>query len=405
MTHRLFFAALMVALFSSVTCGALRAESLLTPTCVHHGDVSLDGNISAGDAQMAFSIVLGTVTPTYEEGCAADCTGDGTVTAGDAQSIFYVVLGIGECADPLEPSTPVPTDTPTQTPTLMPTNTPVFVSVGNMISISAGTFEQGSLSGEPCRNSNETQFTHTLTRNLSVMETEITRQMWSDLRAVQATLPVDPSSIAHSPTLSHPVQQNMWYESVLFANLLSLQNGYTRCYYTDSGFTDPITFSSYTTGPFYCDFDADGYRLPTEGEWEYFTRAGTTTAFSCSEPNYNSGNCTSCTSGTHPTLEQYCEYCANNPGISAVAGSKLANPWGLKDVHGNVWEWCWDRYSASYPSPSATDYTGPSSGSSRVLRGASFTGSASYCRSSYRHNISPSSRGYNLGFRLVRTSP
>ena len=65
--------------------------------------------------------------------------------------------------------------------------------------------------------------------------------------------------------------------------------------------------------------------------------AGTTTPFSCNETNYNGSNCNSCTSGTHPTLEQYCVYCANDPGTTVVAGSKLSNPWGLKDVHGNVW--------------------------------------------------------------------
>ncbi len=163
--------------------------------------------------------------------------------------------------------------------------------VGNMRYVPGGTFTQGSPSGEACRDSNETQFTHTLTRNLGVMETEVTRQMWASLRAVQGTLPADPSNTTYSPTMSHPVQQNTWYEAVLFANLLSVQNGYTRCYYTDGVFTNPITSSNYTTGPFYCNFRANGYRLPSEGEWEYFCRAGTTGPFSCNETNYTSGNC------------------------------------------------------------------------------------------------------------------
>jgi len=84
--------------------------------------------------------------------------------------------------------------------------------VGNMRFVPGGIFTQGSPDGtgvdpeEPCRSSNETQFSHNLTRNLAVMETEVTRQMWSDLWAVQATLPIDPSSTTYSPTLSHPVQ-------------------------------------------------------------------------------------------------------------------------------------------------------------------------------------------------------
>lgn len=276
--------------------------------------------------------------------------------------------------------------------------------VGNMMYVPAGTFTQGSPETEPWRdNVNETQFTHTLTRNLVVMETEITRQMWADLGAVQPTLPDDPSIIDYSPTMNHPVQMSTWYEAVLFANLLSLQNGYRRCYYTNSGFTTPIELWNYTTGPFYCDSDADGYRLPTEGEWEYFTRTGTTGAFSCDEPNYNSVNCLWCFPGTHPTLEQYCVYCANEPGGTEVVGSKLPNPWNLKDVHGNVYEWCWDWYAADYPTGTVNDYVGPGSGSDRVFRGGSWSISARYCRSANRSKFDPSFRRKHLGFRLVRT--
>jgi len=276
--------------------------------------------------------------------------------------------------------------------------------VGNMRFIPAGTFTQGSPADEPCRNANELQFTHTLTRNLAVMETEITRQMWTDLRAAQPDLPPDPSSTAYSPTMNHPVQNNMWYEAVLFANLLSFQNGYTRCYYADAGFTNPITSLNYTTGPFYCNFAANGYRLPSEGEWEYFTRAGTTTAFSCNETNYTGGNCEFVPAGTHPTLEQYCVYCANGQGTTAVVGSKLANPWNLKDVHGNAYEWCWD-WLAPYPSLSATDYVGPESGSDRTLRGGSYEHRTRQVRSAFRNYVWPSYRHQSLGFRLVRTIP
>jgi len=98
---------------SSVTyCGwnvddvEIWAESSVpaTPTpnpCVNHGDTNLDGSITAGDAQMAFQIALGQITPTYEQECAGDCNGDGSVTAGDAQQIFMTALGTATCADPL----------------------------------------------------------------------------------------------------------------------------------------------------------------------------------------------------------------------------------------------------------------------------------------------------------------
>jgi hypothetical protein len=87
-----------------------------TPLCIHHGDVNFDGAWTAGDAQMAFSIVVGTYVPTTEEACAADCNNNGAVTAGDAQTIFGASLEQGECHDPLIPSTPSPTPAPTVTP-------------------------------------------------------------------------------------------------------------------------------------------------------------------------------------------------------------------------------------------------------------------------------------------------
>ncbi len=207
------------------------------------------------------------------------------------------------------------------------------------------------------------------------METEVTRQMWADLRAQQPALPADPSVGTSSPAMNHPVQNNTWYEAVLFANMLSLQNGHARCYFTDASFTDPITTSNYTTGPFYCNFYAHGYRLPTEGEWEYCCRAGSTGVFTCPEPNYNASNCTYCTAGMHPTLELYAVYCANDPGTTMPAGSKTANAWDLKDMHGNVAEWCWDVYG-TYPTGTVTDYTGLTSGAGRVFRGGGFGYSA-----------------------------
>ena len=100
-------------------------------------------------------------------------------------------------------------------------------------------FVQGSTTDEPCRSTAETQFTHVLTRDLAVMETEITRQMWADLKAVQPTLPIDPTNTSYGSGMTNPVQNPTWYETVLFANLLSVRNGLTRCYYKDVAFTDP----------------------------------------------------------------------------------------------------------------------------------------------------------------------
>ena len=281
--------------------------------------------------------------------------------------------------------------------------------VGVLRYVPGGTFTQGSPTDEPCRNSDETQFTHTLTRHLAVMETEVTRLMWVALRDAQPSLPPDPTDTPYGAGMSNPVQNNTWYEAVLFANLLSLQQGLTRCYYADAGFNTPIDATNYLAGSYACDFAATGYRLPTEGEWEYCCRAGTAAPFWIAEPNYTSGNCGSyiTTPGTWPQLESAAWFCANvydpaGNNTTKPVGTKAANPWGLHDTHGNVYEWCWD-WSAAYPAGSATDYEGATSGSYRVLRGGYWNGYANGCRSAYRSGSSPGYHDGNSGFRLVRT--
>jgi formylglycine-generating enzyme required for sulfatase activity len=159
------------------------------------------------------------------------------------------------------------------------------------------------------------------------------------------------------------------------------------------------------------------FDLPTESQWEYACRAGTTTAL-------NSGyNLTS--TGSDPRMDAVGRYWYNGgagawysyngePGYSrgctpsaatAPVGSYLSNPWGLYDMHGNVWEWCLDWYGA-YPG-TVSDPKGAVSGSNRVLRGGSWGNSAGYCRSAYRyHNGPPDSRnGSLIGFRVARTLP
>ncbi|MGB4098649.1 MAG: SUMF1/EgtB/PvdO family nonheme iron enzyme [bacterium] len=311
--------------------------------------------------------------------------------------------------------TPTGTSTSTKTPTATPTNTPTpdpfFPGdvysfeplLGKMLFVPAGSLLQGSPPGEPCREGDEDQFYHVLTQDIAVMETEISRRMWADLKAVQPALPNDPSFASISPTLDHPVQNVTWYEALLFANLLSQDSGYRRCYYVEDTLQVPIDENNYLTGPYFMDIEANGYRLPLEGEWEFFSRAGTTGAFSCDEPAYNSSNCSDCTPGVHPSLAQYCTYCANRgPDGTFPVGSNQPNPWGLKDVHGNVWEWCWDKYG-TYPSWPETDYAGSLYGSNRVRRGGSFDDGADHCRSAHRDSATPDFRHPADGFRLIRT--
>ena len=128
--------------------------------------------------------------------------------------------------------------------------------------------------------------------------------------------------------------------------------------------------------------------LPTEAQWEYACRAGTTS-------KYNNGG------DSEADLQTLGRYCSNGGASSqhAKVGSYLPNAWGLYDMHGNVWEWCLDWYSAILAS--GTDPVGPSSGSDRVLRGGCWGHFAYFCASSYRNGYDPSIEGYFLGFRLA----
>ncbi|MBN2433070.1 MAG: formylglycine-generating enzyme family protein [Acidobacteria bacterium] len=274
--------------------------------------------------------------------------------------------------------------------------------VGDLMLVPSGTFRQGSPADEPCRYSNEEPFTHTLSRAIAVMATELTRQMWNDLQAAQPSLPPDPSRVSYSGQ-DHPAQQVTWYQALLFANLLSVEQGLTPCYYLDTSFTIPLTAANYQTDNVFCDWDADGYRLPTEGEWEYFCRAGTTTPFWVDEPAFTAAVCNDwCYSeDTFPALCSVavitCAATRTQPAMS-----RRANPWGLYDVHGNVWEWCWD-WHGEYPTGHVADYRGPATGLTRASRGGSYGDNPSYVRSALHMSNDPNAAANNQGFRLCRT--
>ena len=139
-----------------------------------------------------------------------------------------------------------------------------------------------------------------------------------------------------------------------------------------------------------------GCRLPTEAEWEYAARGGTSSPFNTgnnlttSQANYN---------GNSP-------YVNNGKGEfrkkTLPVGSFSANAYGLFDMHGNVWEWCSDFYG-DYPAMAQTDPAGPTTGKSRVRRGGGWNDRARRCRSAYRDNVTPTYRDYSIGIRLVTT--
>ena len=130
------------------------------------------------------------------------------------------------------------------------------------------------------------------------------------------------------------------------------------------------------------------YRLPTEAEFEYVSRAGSTNRFSYGDdPGYTQ-------------LANYAWYSANSKNTAHPVGGKLPNRWGLYDMSGNVWEWCSDWYGA-YPGGSVTDPQGSVSGSYRVIRGGDWYDGARYCRSAYRFYVNPSGKNNEIGFRVV----
>lgn len=129
------------------------------------------------------------------------------------------------------------------------------------------------------------------------------------------------------------------------------------------------------------------FRLPTEAEWEYACRAGSTTAY-----NIGSGE---------DDLARAAWYKPISGSKQHPVGGKTSNAWGLYDMHGNMWEWCSD-WLGEYTSANQSDPTGPKSGTWRVFRGGSWYTNSNYCRSSYHYGYPPDSKDTSIGFRVVR---
>jgi formylglycine-generating enzyme required for sulfatase activity len=282
-----------------------------------------------------------------------------------------------------QPTTPAPTPAPVQQPAALPQR-PV---PANMVRIQGGTFTMGSPANEPSRGSDETH--HQVTVSSFYMgKYEVTQKEYQE---VMGTNP----SIFKGDNL--PVENIRWYEAIEYCNKRSQKEGLTPAYTIDKNPSDSNNNSKNDTMRWLVTRvpNADGYRLPTEAEWEYACRAGTTTPF-------NTGN---------NIITRNANYDGNNPynnnakgeyrQKTTPVGSFAPNAWGLYDMHGNVWEWCWDWYGA-YSSGAQTDPVGASSGAGRVYRGGSWGSYAELARSAYRSGNAPSYRYDSLGFRLVR---
>lgn len=200
--------------------------------------------------------------------------------------------------------------------------------------------------------------------------TEITQAQWT---AVMGDAPFD-CDVGCGPEL--PAQNITWHAAVEFANRLSAREGLSPCYVQQEAWTWPAR-------------ECEGYRLPTETEWEYAARAGSTTRFSFGDDA--------------ASLGQHAWHGRNAAQRIHPVGTLRPNEWGLSDVHGNVWEWVWD-WHAPYPE-SATDegYAGPESGVHKVLRGGSFKVVAGGPRSAARAKLKPGGRLDGLGLRIARS--
>jgi len=226
-----------------------------------------------------------------------------------------------------------------------------------------------------------TQPVHRVTVSSFYMDlTEVTQEDY------QRLMGRNPSNSTGDPR--RPVEQVSWYEAVLYCNARSKRDHLDTVYYYTGYSTNESGFYTVLSG-LVVNYAKNGYRLPTDAEWEYACRAGTTT-------DYYWGN----------SIDgRYCWYGANSGIIAQPVGTKLPNAWGLYDMSGNVWEWCNDWYAdCSFSSSSSNNLAWPVRpfGTERVLRGGSCY-TYDLPRSADRTGLEPFVDWFDVGFRCVRS--
>jgi formylglycine-generating enzyme required for sulfatase activity len=244
--------------------------------------------------------------------------------------------------------------------------------------LESGTFMMGDESGSDARRQ------VTLTSAFYLCDHEIRQEEWSSVMGWN-----DSAFLGDA----RPVEKITWLDAVNYCNERSMREGLAPPYNITNRIYDGSHLSLATVS---WNPGANGYRLPTEAEWEYACRGGSTTELCNGDLVYE---------GCAPidrNLDQVGWYCGNAGGQTQDVMQKAPNAWQLHDMHGNVSEWCWDWYGRY--GQSVTDPTGPATGMNRIVRGGDWSSSGSACRSGYRDKLSPELGWNRVGLRLARNA-
>ncbi len=257
-----------------------------------------------------------------------------------------------------------------------------------MISVPSGTFDMGCTAEQTQSNCPPDEFpVHSITlSSFQISATEVTQAQWL------AQVPeYDPFITSFGLGNNYPAYRISWFDAITYCNRLSQSQGLTPAYYENPIYTQVYDALDGGNGPVYWNQSANGYRLPTEAEWEYAARG----AGAVPQTEFSGSN----------DLDAVAWYNSNSSGQSNPVTTKTPNALNTFDMTGNLWEWCWDWFSSTYYSDSPTNNpTGPTNGSDRIQRGGSWNNIAVFCRVPDRNHDSPDNRNDpRYGFRLART--
>ncbi|MEQ1861016.1 MAG: SUMF1/EgtB/PvdO family nonheme iron enzyme [Chthoniobacteraceae bacterium] len=274
-----------------------------------------------------------------------------------------------------------------------------------MVYIPAGVFQIGDNFNESAP---DTLPLHSVTVNPMFMDKyEVTKELWLAVQTWALGHGYTSLSSGSYKASGHPVQSVSWYDMVKWCNPRSEREGLTPCYYTDDAQTFVYKTGNVDVTNVQVKWTADGYRLPTEAEWEKAARGGILGArfpwgdtINGSQANYSGSG--DALEGQFPETTPVGYY----DGNQTPTGVDMANGYGLYDMAGNVWEWVWDRYDPNYYSDVTANNNprGPAMGTKRVLRGGAWGHTATDLRCAYRlYNYSPATtNSAGFGFRCAR---